>query len=212
MFNRKLKYLYKNQSRDLAEQKAQISALKTHMACLECTPDGQIIDANTAMLTLLGYSRERLIGQSHDHLCDAKERSDGARHAFWTALAQGRSCAGTYRRLGAGGQPLWLEATYCPVPDASGTISKVVMLASDVTAEHAARLEQKALLTALDKSLAVIEFSPNGEIITANRNFLSAVGYSLQQIIGKHHRMFCNEAFIRQHPEFWAELGRGEFK
>lgn len=212
MFNRKLKYLYKNQSCDLAEQKAQISALKTHMACLECTPDDQIIDANTAMLTLLGYSRERLIGQSHDHLCDAKERSDGARHVFWTALAQGRSCAGTYRRLGARGQPLWLEATYVPVPDASGTISKVVMLASDVTAEHAARLEQKALLTALDKSLAVIEFSPNGEIITANRNFLSAVGYSLQQIIGKHHRMFCNEAFIRQHPEFWAELGRGEFK
>ncbi len=212
MFNRKLKMLYKSQGRDLAEQKAHISALETHLACLECTLNGEIVDANSKMLALLGYSHERLINQSHDLLCGSEEVTGEVRRQFWAALAQGRACAGTYRRLRADGQPLWLEATYVPVPDASGTINKVVMLASDVTAERAAGMDQKALMAALDKSLAVIEFTPNGEIITANRNFLAAVGYSLQQITGKHHRMFCTDTFARQYPHFWAELGRGEFK
>lgn len=212
MFNRKLKMLYKSQGRDLAEQNSHIMALKTHVASLECTLNGDIVDANPKMLALLGYTHERLIGMTHDHLCDPGERTDGHQRPFWSALAQGKACAGTYRRLRADGQPLWLAATYVPVPDANGAFSKVVMLASDVTTERAARLDLKALLTALDKSLAVIEFTPNGEIITANPNFLASVGYSLPQITGKHHRMFCTDTFTRQHPDFWAELARGVFK
>lgn len=210
MFNAKLKHLYQSQGRDLAEQKAQITALKTHIACLECTPSGQIIEVNGPMLSLLGYPREKLLNQPHSQLCGQQESAE--QPGFWNSLAQGRACSGTYRRLRSDGQPLWLEATYVPVPDASGVVEKVVMLASDVSAERRARLDQQALMTALDKSLAVIEFSPQGDIITANSNFLAAVGYSLQQIKGKHHRMFCTDSFSQQHPNFWAELGRGEFK
>ena len=210
MFNNKLKDMYKSQGRDLAEQKAQITALKSHMACLECTPDGHITDANGPMLALLGYPRERLVGQLHSQLCD---QDDGAtQRQFWGALAQGQACAGTYRRLRADGRGLWLEATYVPVPDADGRVSKVVMLASDVSAERRAGLDQQAQMTALNKSLAVIEFTPQGEIITANSNFLAAVGYSLPQIKGKHHRIFCTDTFYQQNPNFWLELGRGEFK
>ncbi len=126
------------------------------------------------MLALLGYPRERLVGQLHSQLCD---QDDGAtQRQFWAALAQGQACAGTYRRLRADGRGLWLEATYVPVPDADGRVSKVVMLASDVSAERRAGLDQQAQMTALNKSLAVIEFTPQGEIITANSNFLTAVG------------------------------------
>ena len=86
------------------------------------------------------------------------------------------------------------------------------MLASDVSAERRAGLDQQAQMTALNKSLAVIEFTPQGEIITANSNFLAAVGYSLPQIKGKHHRIFCTDTFYQQNPNFWLELGRGELK
>ena len=210
MFNNKLKDLYKSQGRDLAEQKAQITALKTHMACLEFTPDGHIIDANGPMLALLAYPRERLVGQLHSQLCNQEDST--MQRQFWAALAQGQACAGTYRRMRSDGRGLWLEATYVPVPDADGRVCKVVMLASDVSAERRAGLDQQAQMTALDKSLAVIEFTPDGEIITANSNFLAAVGYSLAQIKGKHHRIFCTDAFYKQNPNFWLELGRGEFK
>ncbi|WP_321347122.1 PAS domain-containing methyl-accepting chemotaxis protein [Halopseudomonas oceani] len=209
MFNNKLKDMYKSQGRDLEEQKAQITALKTHMACLECSPDGRIINANDPMLMLLGYSRERLVGQPHSQLCSPKDTA--GQRQFWEKLAQGQACAGTYRCLDANGRTLWLEATYVPVPDASGRICKVVMLASDVSSERRAGLDQQALMAALNKSLAVIEFTPDGQIITANSNFLAAVGYSLQQIKGKHHRIFCSDAFYQQHPNFWLELARGQF-
>ena len=162
------------------------------------------------MLALLAYPRERLVGQLHSQLCNQEDST--TQRQFWAALAQGQACAGTYRRMRSDGRGLWLEATYVPVPDADGRVCKVVMLASDVSAERRAGLDQQAQMTALDKSLAVIEFTPDGEIITANSNFLAAVGYSLAQIKGKHHRIFCTDAFYKQNPNFWLELGRGEFK
>lgn len=68
------------------------------------------------------------------------------------------------------------------------------------------------VLTALDKAQATIEFTTDGKILTANQNFLMTVGYSLDEIRGQHHSMFC-EAAYRSSPEyraFWEKLGRGE--
>ena len=74
--------------------------------------------------------------------------------------------------------------------------------------------EQKAKLDALDRSQAVIEFKPDGTILTANANFLSAVGYSLDEIQGKHHSMFADpeHAASAEYRQFWEALNRGEFQ
>jgi methyl-accepting chemotaxis protein len=71
-----------------------------------------------------------------------------------------------------------------------------------------------AKLAALDKSQAVIEFNMDGSIITANANFLAAMGYELSEIKGKHHSMFCDPAYVAtaDYREFWAKLNRGEFQ
>ena len=74
--------------------------------------------------------------------------------------------------------------------------------------------EQKAKLDALDRSQAVIEFKPDGTILTANANFLSAVGYSLDEIQGKHHSMFADPEYAAsaEYRQFWEALNRGEFQ
>jgi methyl-accepting chemotaxis protein len=71
-----------------------------------------------------------------------------------------------------------------------------------------------AKLAALDKSQAVIEFKMDGTIITANANFLAALGYELAEIKGKHHSMFCDPAYAAtgEYREFWAKLNRGEYQ
>src|ERR1700754_995261 len=74
--------------------------------------------------------------------------------------------------------------------------------------------DAKALADAIGRSQAVIEFAMNGSIITANENFLSAMGYSLPEIRGRHHSMFVepDERRSAGYREFWARLNRGEFQ
>ena len=91
-------------------------------------------------------------------------------------------------------------------------VMKVLKIASDVTEQHNKALEQRAVVEALHRSLAVIEFTPTGDVVQANQNFLKTLGYSSDQISGKHHRMFCPDGFNQTNPHFWLELANGEFK
>ena len=90
---------------------------------------------------------------------------------------------------------------------------KVIKYATNITAAKIREAEVTGQLTAIDKSLAVIEFQLDGTIITANRNFLNAVGYSLDEICGKHHSMFVLPTYrdSAEYRAFWTKLGRGEF-
>jgi methyl-accepting chemotaxis protein len=77
------------------------------------------------------------------------------------------------------------------------------------------RFEQEVAgqLDAISKSQAVIEFEMDGTIITANDNFLNSMGYTLQEVRGRHHSMFV-EPDVRasaEYKEFWARLNRGEY-
>ncbi|MDS7598044.1 methyl-accepting chemotaxis protein [Agrobacterium tumefaciens] len=74
--------------------------------------------------------------------------------------------------------------------------------------------DNRNVLDAISKSQAVIEFDLKGNILTANKNFCAALGYELSEIVGKHHRMFCDRdlAASREYQDFWASLARGEFQ
>ena len=212
MFNAKLKRMYSSQGRELAEKKGQLEALKAHMAFIEFNPQGVITDASPLFLNLMGYSLDRIVGQHHRLFCSADDVASPAYQGFWSELARGKAVSGTFRRLKKSGEAVWLEASYIPVLDEQGRCLKVMKVAADVTAEKKESLSKEALAAALDKSMAVIEFSPSGEIITANRNFLQVIGYSLEQLRGKHHRTLCTDAFYQQNPHFWSALAKGEFK
>ncbi|MCO7245513.1 PAS domain-containing methyl-accepting chemotaxis protein [Halomonas sp. Mc5H-6] len=187
-------------------------ALMLHTACIEFTPDGIILDASQHFLDAVGYSLDAIKGQHHRLFCTENEASSSAYRSFWRSLSEGESHQGTFKRIDARGQDIWLEATYVPVCNRRGRVVSVFKVANDVTAKYQEAARKDAVLQALDSSMAVIEFTPAGEIINANTNFEQAVGYTNEQLAGSHHRQLCPPSFYQQHPHFWEELARGEFK
>ncbi|MFM4865107.1 methyl-accepting chemotaxis protein [Aeromonas caviae] len=211
MFNHKLKAQLQACQTRLDEEQGIIEAIKAGAATVIFSPEGIIQEASTPFLALMGYGAAELIGQPHSQLCPRAWGESGDYRQFWRRLAQGEVQSGTFERVNRQGETRWLEATYFPVKH-QGRVTRVLKMASDVTEQHQ-RLERlEALTEALDRSRAMIEFTPNGDILHANANFLSVMGYTLGEIAGRHHRIFCDEAFLREQPRFWEELARGQFK
>ncbi|WMX35457.1 PAS domain-containing methyl-accepting chemotaxis protein [Aeromonas caviae] len=211
MFNQKLKAQLQACQTRLDKEQGIIEAIKAGAATVIFSPEGIIQEASTPFLALMGYGAAELIGQPHSQLCPRAWGESGDYRQFWRRLAQGEVQSGTFERVNRQGETRWLEATYFPVKH-QGRVTRVLKIASDVTEQHQ-RLERlEALTEALDRSRAMIEFTPSGDILHANANFLSVMGYTLGEIAGRHHRIFCDEAFLREQPRFWEELARGQFK
>lgn len=211
MFNFKLKAELQACQMQLAQAQAFIDAVKVGVATISFTPSGEILEANPLFLNMVGYSEQEVIGKHHRIFCDAHYVQSSSYAQFWEQLRQGHSHSGTYQRFDKQGRELWLEATYFPVK-LDGKVVRVVKIASDITESYQQLSRQKAIISALDRALAIIEFTPKGEIVTANQNFLSCVGYSLSQLKGQHHRLFCDESFYREQPHFWDDLAHGQLK
>ena len=211
MFNQKLKAQLQACQTRLDEEQGIIEAIKAGAATVIFSPEGIIQEASTPFLALMGYGAAELIGQPHSQLCPRAWGESGDYRQFWRRLAQGEVQSGTFERVNRQGETRWLEATYFPVKH-QGRVTRVLKIASDVTEQHQRLGRLEALTEALDRSRAMIEFTPNGDIIHANANFLSVMGYTLGEIAGRHHRIFCDETFLREQPRFWEELARGQFK
>ena len=211
MFNSKLKAELQQCQDQLLEQQGFFDAVHGSVATITFTPDGTVLAANDLFLNVVGFSAPEVIGQHHRIFCDKLYAQSSDYQQFWADLKQGRSRTGVFQRFNKRGEAIWLEATYFPVK-LRGVVTKVIKIAADITEHHLQLLSQQAVVTALDRSMAMIEFTPSGEVVTANGNFLHTMGYTLAQVQGKHHRIFCDDQFYRDQPHFWDELGRGQFK
>ncbi|MFT3736928.1 MAG: methyl-accepting chemotaxis protein [Rhodocyclaceae bacterium] len=198
---------------ELADLRGQIAAIGKSQAVIEFNLDGTIITANDNFLNGMGYRIDEIRGQHHRMFVDPEYARSAEYRQFWERLARGEYDAGVYRRVGKGGRPVWIQASYNPILDASGRPFKVVKYASDVTAERMRNADYQGQLDAIGKSQAVIEFNLDGSIITANNNFLAVLGYSLEEVRGQHHRMFVEAEYARsaEYRQFWEKLGRGEY-
>ncbi|MCF1439209.1 MAG: PAS domain-containing methyl-accepting chemotaxis protein, partial [Shewanella sp.] len=213
MFNFKAK---QEQASSAAEHSAlldaaMIDSIKNSIAYIEFTPDGTIKDANSLFLNAVGYSIDEICGKHHRMFCYSKYVNSPQYHQFWADLANGMTHEGVFSHLNKDGDELWLQSTYIPIRH-KGEVVKVFKLASDMTAQKQRLDEQAEVFQALDRSQAIIEFTPDGTILNANKNFLEAVGYSKEQIVGKHHKILCNEKFYQDNPAFWTDLKAGQFK
>lgn len=187
------------------------NALMQHTACIAFTPNGVINEASHLFLVTMGYTLEQIKGEHHSMFCDTAEINTQAYRDFWQSLAEGNSRQGTFKRLNAQGNDIWLEATYLPISNRRGKVVSVLKVANDITEAHQQAERRNAVLNALDSSMAVIEFTPSGEILNANANFEHAMGYPKEDIIGAHHRMFCPPEFYQTRPHFWEKLAQGEY-
>ena len=196
-----------------AEFEGQLAAISKSQAVIEFTPDGKILNANENFLKTVGYSLDEIKGQHHGMFVDPAFRQSAEYRIFWERLGRGEYDAGQYKRVGKGGREIWLEASYNPILDADRKPFKVVKYAADITEQKLRNADFEGQLAAISKSQAVIEFTLDGKILNANENFLSTVGYSMDEIRGQHHGMFVDPSY-RQSAEyrmFWERLGRGEF-
>ncbi|MCJ2042084.1 PAS domain S-box protein [Methylobacterium sp. J-059] len=193
--------------------RALFEAIDRSRARIAFAPDGTILDANANFLGLVGYTLAELKGQNHRKLVTPAERDAPAYHAFWDALRKGESQTREFKRIANDGRAIWIQATYNPVLDRAGRVRKIVKFASDITSQVQRAIDHEGQLAALNRSQAVIEFSLDGTVLTANANFLAAVGYRLDEIRGQRHSMFvdADERTGEAYRNFWAELGRGEF-
>lgn len=214
MFGANVRNLRDQLSTELARANSfsdDLKAISSNVAYIEFSPDGTILTANELLLNAVGYSLGEVQGRHHRILCDREYAASPEYAGFWRALASGQSQQGTFHRITKTGETVWLEASYFPVLDSDGEVTKVIKIASDVTRQHDDLVERNALFDALDRSLAYIEFEPDGTIVHANENFLNTMRYSLEDIEGKHHSMFCDAVFYKDNPKFWKDLASGRF-
>jgi diguanylate cyclase (GGDEF)-like protein/PAS domain S-box-containing protein len=189
----------------------QIAAINTSQAVIHFALNGTILDANEKFLTATGYRLDEIVGQHHRMFVEPAEAGSPTYEAFWEGLQNGSHASGEYRRFGKDGRAVWLRATYNPIFDLDGRPFKIVKYAVDVTPEKKQAADFHGQIAAIDKSQCVVTFAPDGTIIDANRNFLDTVGYTMEELEGRHHRMFVDPAYAHSldYEIFWTELAAG---
>lgn len=197
----------------LAGLQAKLAAISHSMAMIEFAPDGTILDANERFCQAMGYSADELRGKHHRLFCHPDYAKSAEYQQLWRELGQSKAISGTFERVAKAGREVWLEASYMPVLDEPQQVSSVIKIASDISQRVVEEHESESLLKAISRSMAVIEFTPQGRVITANQNFLDTMGYRLEEVIGRHHGLFClaHERESAGYREFWASLNRGEY-
>ncbi len=169
---------------------------------------GNILEANDAFLAAMEYERADVIGQNHSVLVKPEYANSEEYNTFWQTLVNGEAQSGAFSRLSKTGAERWFQAVYCPTFDDDGTLKNIVKLASDITCQSkAAKYASRA-----SDTQAVVEFNLDGKIQSANNAFLQLMGYTLEDVVGKHHSIFMPEydADRTEYDDHWATLQRGE--
>ncbi|MCK3827017.1 PAS domain-containing methyl-accepting chemotaxis protein [Pseudomonas sp. W2Aug9] len=213
MFNTRLKQELTALREELSSLLQVKESLENEMLCLTLDPEGRVEWANANFLQELAYSLGEIVGRAIEDLVPAHVRQDEFQLRFKHALARGEHFAGAVRLMRGNGKEAWLRSILQPVRSSQGRIKQFSMFSSDLTRTIESSREHENLITALMRSTALIEFDLDGNVLTANDRFLSSMGYSLAQIEGKHHRMFCEpqEYNSAEYQQFWKRLNAGEF-
>ena len=189
----------------------RLAAIDRVQAILEFAPDGTIRDANPLFLHTMGYALPEIAGRHHRLFVMPEEAASADYRDFWQRLREGRHEAGLYRRLTREGREVWLQSSYNPLVDRRGRVTGIVKFATDVTAQRQSTADLESRIQAIDRSQGVIEFALDGTILSANENFLQAMGYRAEEVIGQHHRIFVEpaEAARPAYQAFWERLREG---
>lgn len=192
---------------------ALTQALSESMAMIEFTPSGKILTANKTFLQTVEYDLEQIVGKHHSMFCPPDLVKSPEYRALWQSLAKGQSAKSEFLRITRTGKKIWLAASYCPVFDENKKVVKVVKIASDVTQSIQSMHELRAQSEAVARSMAIIEFDLNGIVLAANDNFCQTMDYNEKEIIGRHHRIFCDPKLSssKEYRQMWQKLNNGQY-
>jgi methyl-accepting chemotaxis protein len=200
--------------KQVRETAAKLAALDRVQAVIEFDLAGIILTANANFLAAVGYDLHEIIGRHHGLFVDPEYRASAEYKSFWDRLRAGEFQAAQFRRLTKSGHEIWIEASYNPVLGRDGKPYKIVKFATDITERKREDALRAGRLAAIDKSQAVIAFSLDGTVIEVNGNFLKAMGYTADEIVGRHHRQFVDAATAgsAEYGAFWDKLRAGTFQ
>jgi diguanylate cyclase (GGDEF)-like protein/PAS domain S-box-containing protein len=188
-----------------------VDVIERVIARVVFAPDGTILRVNRRFLTMFDYEGWDLVGRNRSIFMpasDGRGTDDAAREAF----ATGTAFAGDIRQVMRDGTPFWVEALYQPVRDPDGSVREIVVLMRDATDRMLRAADESGQIAAINTSQAVIHFAMDGTILDANPLFLRTMGYTLSDLVGRHHRLFVDPAEVAApgYDAFWAKLGNGE--
>lgn len=189
------------------------------IAAIEFNLDGTIVTANENFLQLMEYTLPEIVGKHHRIFVSASFAAGEEYKKFWEDLARGIPRPGQYRRQTKSGKQVVIQGSYSIIADADGKPYRILKLANDITgitqsqeALKSKNADATNRLRAIDESgIASIEFKLDGTILDANKNFLDLMGYTLEEIIGRHHRIFVEPdlATSDEYIQFWKDLQKG---
>lgn len=207
------KFLSRFQHNKHQQSTITLNSVHDAIATVEFTPQGEILTANGLFLECMGYELAEIVGQPHHIFCTPSYSHSAQYREFWQRLGRGESFSDKFLRLAKNGRPVWLEAHYIPVKSATGQVIKIIKLGYDITESAIDTQEQRAMTTAINRSMARVSFNLQGQVLNANANFLTLMGYRSDEIAGCHHSQFCLPEFrnSEQYRHFWRELNKGEF-
>lgn len=211
MFNQKLKKQLEQCQDQHQQTKNLINSIHSSVATIQFDPTGIITEVNDLFLKTTGYTRDEVLLQHHQIFCESAYAKSTEYRQFWKDLAAGKQKQGSFKRLTKDHSVIWLEATYFPVLNSDNMVTGIFKIATEVTKTHDQVRDFKAIFNAINRSRAVIQFSPEGQILDANDNFLAVVGYQREEVIGQHHKIFCFDEFYQENPHFWKEISNGQF-
>ena len=192
---------------------AERAALHGAMAVVEFTVTGQVLGASPIFLEMTGYSLDEVVGKHHSIFCEPAYGSSRENAALWQQLARGESAEAQFLHLRRAGEGIWVEASYAPVRDQGSGVQRVVQILRNSHERVLRAQAESSVMQAIDRSMAIIEFDLSGTVVRANENFLKVMGYRREEVLGQHHRLFCNPREVQDeaYRGFWAALNRGQY-
>lgn len=194
--------------------KGILNAIDRSYAYMEFDSQGKILAVNGNFDSMLSFGNSEAVGTNIKNLFDPNYVNSRDYADFWKDLVAGQCRSGIFKYISKDGREVWVQCVFAPVTDEMGRVAKYVNISTDTTAEKLRIADFEGQMAAVGKSQAVIEYSLDGKVLKANENYLKALGYTIDEIQGRHHSMFVaeNEAQSPQYRELWAKLNRGEFE
>ena len=203
----------KNLSKE--ELLSRLEAINRSNAIIYFDLSGTILGVNDIFLEAMGYgvgNHEELVGKHHSTFVCEEYAKSPEYEKFWDILRSGKYYQGEFERRRKDRSLINLQATYNPIFDESGKITKIMKIATDITTI----VESKKQIDAINRSTALISFTTDGIITDANSIFLETMGYKFNEkdkIVGKHHSMFVSYEYSKsdEYIKFWEKLKKGKF-
>lgn len=172
---------------------------------------GDILTVNDKLCEVSQYDREECLGRPHNMF----RHPDMAKSVFkdvWSTIGRGGVFRGKIKNKKKDGTPYFVDAVICPILDDDGKPIEYLGVRYEITAEELERQNMKGVIDAIEQAYAYIEFDKDGTILAANNNFTKALGYPLNEIEGKHHRIFVDPSYASSsdYADFWSDLSSGK--